>query len=487
MAKEGSPVRSNRDGRRDGGSSTVVTMLPQAAVRIPPQNVEAETSVIGALMLDGEAIIKIAEVVNPEDFYRPDHQLIFEAITRLFEKRQPIDVLTVTEELEKQGKLDQAGGASTLAAAVAAVPTATNVRHYAQIVREKAVLRRIISAGTGIAELGYHEDMEIAAVLDQSEQQLFQVSQRFLKNNFTPIADILSESFDRIDKLHQNKGELRGTPTGFHDMDNLLAGLQASDLIILAARPGMGKTSLALNIAEHVACDKHIPVAVFSLEMSREQLVDRLLCSQAGIDLWKLRTGNLQDDDFQKLGIAMGMLSEAPIFIDDSAMATAMEVRAKARRLQMEQGGKLGLVVIDYLQLMVGGGKNYADNRVQEVSEISRSLKALARDLNVPVLALSQLSRTVESRRPQIPQLSDLRESGSIEQDADVVMFIYREEYYDQLEKKETTRPGIADLFVAKHRNGPTGKIELFFKKEWTSFQNLDQRHGTTPVPEQVD
>ena len=540
----------------------------------------------------------------------------------LFEKRQPIDVLTVTEELEKRGKLEEAGGASNLSAATGAVPTATNVKHYADIVREKSVLRRIISAGTFIADMGYHEELETAAVLDQSEQKLFEVSQKFLKTNFIPISDILSESFDRIDRLSQNKGELRGVASGFRDLDNLLAGFQKSDLIIVAARPGIGKTSLAIDFASHAAVDAKLPVAIFSLEMSREQLVDRLLCSQAGIDLWKLRTGNLVDEDFQKLGIAMGILSEAPIFIDDQAMASAMEVRAKARRLQMEQGGKLGLIVIDYLQLMVGGGKNYADNRVQEVSEISRSLKGLARDLDVPVIALSQLSRTVESRRPQIPQLSDLRESGclagdtlvvradtgarvpikdlvgqsdipvwsldkhyrlikqtvsrvfstgkkqvldlklrsgrhikatanhkfctlagwqrldelavgkelaimslggqepegvgwdeivaiepldveevfdatvpgehnfvaddiivhnSIEQDADVVMFIYREDYYDQLEKREPTRPGLADIIIAKHRNGPTGKVELFFKKEYTSFQNLDRSQYQEP------
>lgn len=602
-------------------SASVFTQAP-AAVRLPPQNLEAEASVIGALLIDPDAVVKVAELLQPGDFYRTDHQLMYEAILNLFEKRQPIDLLTVTEELEKRHKLEEAGGASNISAATGAVPTATNVKHYADIVREKSVLRRIISAGTFIADMGYREELETAAVLDQSEQKLFEVSQKFLKTNFVPISEILSESFDRIDRLSQNKGELRGVASGFKDLDNLLAGFQKSDLIILAARPGIGKTSMAVDFAAHAAVDAKLPVAIFSLEMSREQLVDRLLCSQAGIDLWKLRTGNLVDEDFQKLGIAMGILSEAPIFIDDQAMCSAMEVRAKARRLQMEQGGKLGLIVIDYLQLMVGGGKNYADNRVQEVSEISRSLKGLARDLNVPVIALSQLSRTVESRRPQIPQLSDLRESGclagdtlviradtgarvpirelvgqtdiqvwsldehyrlvkqtvskvfptgkkqlfdlklrsgrrikatanhkfytlagwqrldelkvgdelavmpigdialeqsewdevvsieplgieevfdatvpgthnfvandivvhnSIEQDADVVMFIYREDYYDQLEKREPTRPGLADIIIAKHRNGPTGKVELFFKKEYTSFQNLDKSQYAEP------
>lgn len=444
-------------------------------LRVPPQNTEAEAAVLGALLLDKDAIIKVADVIQPDDFYRSDHNLIYEAMQVLFEKRIPIDLVTLTEQLEANKKLDDIGGSTYLASLANAVSGAANILHYANIVREKSILRRLISAASNISELGFEETEQVASVMDRAESLLFAVSQKYLKDKFIPIKDVLADAFDRIDKIHRDKGAIRGVPTGFRDLDSKLAGLQKSDLIIIAARPSMGKTAFVLNIAENIAVEEKIGVAIFSLEMSKEQLVERLLSSQSGIDSWKLRTGNLSDDDFPKIGYAMGVLSEAPIFIDDSPVATVMEIRAKARRLQMEQN--LGVVIIDYLQLMEGQRHGGDSNRVQEISEISRSLKTLARELDVPVIALSQLSRAVEQRQPKIPMLSDLRESGSIEQDADVVMFIYREDYYD----KDTTRKGITDILIRKHRNGPVGEIELFFQPEQTRFRDLDKRKIDIP------
>lgn len=438
--------------------------------KLPPQNTEAEASVIGSLLIDKDAIIKIADVVGADDFYVEKNALIFEAILDLFEKREPVDVLTLTNVLEKSKKLKTIGGAAYLTELVNSVPTSAHVAQYAKIVAEKATLRRLINASNTINSLAYGEEEMLDSVLDEAEQTLFSVSQKHLKQNFTPISEVLSESFDRLDSLHKDKNSLRGIPTGYREMDNLLAGLQNSDLIVLAARPSMGKTSLALNIAQHVATKEGIPVGVFSLEMSKEQLIDRMLASEAGIDSWKLRTGNLEDKDFENINKAMGILSEAPIFIDDSAMSNVMEMRTKARRLQSEND--LGLIIIDYLQLMSGRSSN-ENNRVQEISEISRGLKGLARELNVPVVALSQLSRSVEMRSPKIPQLSDLRESGSIEQDADVVMFIYREDYYE----RDSERKNIADILVKKHRNGPIGEVELFFLPEQMLFRSIDKTH----------
>lgn len=440
---------------------------------LPPQNLEAEESVLGALLLEKNAILKVAPVLLPDDFYRDHHGIIFTAMLSLFEKRVPIDLVTVAEELERTNQLEAIGGPETLASIVAKVPSAAHVAHYADIVKEKAVLRRLITAGNKIIQIGFDQAEEASQALDQAEQVLFGVSQKFFDKNFIPISELLAESFERIDLLHKNKGTIRGLPTGYKDLDNLLAGLQKSDLIILAARPGMGKTALALNIAQNAAVDGKKAVALFSLEMSKEQLVDRLLCSQSGIDSWRLRTGNLNEDDFSKLNYGMGVLSEAKIFIDDSPLATVTEIKAKARRLQMEQG--LDMVVIDYLQLMQGSHFNSGEaNRVQEISEISRGLKGLARELDLPVLALSQLSRAVEQRHPKIPQLSDLRDSGSIEQDADVVMFLYREDYYE----KETEKQNIAELLIRKHRNGPTGDISLFFQPEQTRYFDIDRSHG---------
>lgn len=436
-------------------------------VKLPPQNIDAEHSVIGALLLDKDAILTVVEILSPEDFYEERNSRIYRAILALFEKRSPIDMVTLTNELEKTKELAEIGGGSYIVSLVNSTPSAANVAHYANIVRDKAILRRLIASAVTISDLGFSEDEDVPVILDKAEQSLFAVSQKFFRQKFIPIKDILTEAFDRIDKIHKEKGALRGLPTGFRDLDSKLAGLQKADLLILAARPSMGKTSLALNIAEHIAVEEKKPVAFFSLEMSKEQLVDRLISSQAGVDSWKLRTGNLSDDDFPKIGYAMGTLSEAPFFIDDTPGLSVTEIRAKARRLQMEHD--LGIIFIDYLQLVEGRLKSGDTNRVQEISEISRSLKTLARELNVPVVALSQLSRAVEHRPDKRPQLSDLRESGSIEQDADVVMFIYRDDYYDENSEKK----GITEILIRKHRNGPIGNVDLYFNAEQMRFRDL--------------
>lgn len=438
--------------------------------KLPPQNLEAESAVLGALLVNKEAMDKVADILISEDFYSQANQAIFRGILRLYEKRSPIDLITLTNELEGVKELDMIGGASYLADLVNSVPTALHVVHYAEIVGQKSVLRRILQAGQKIAELGYDEDKEVQIIMDEAESALFNVSRKMVSDNFLPISDILAASFDRIDKLHREKGLLRGVTSGFKELDNKLSGFQPSDLIILAARPSMGKTTLALNFALNAAVKAKVPVGLFSMEQSREQIVDRMLCAQAMVDGWKLRTGNLSESDFPAIGMAMGTLAEAPIFIDDSPILTPIEIRTRARRLQAEN--KLGLIIVDYLQLLEVR-RGYGDgNRVQEVSEISRSLKAIARELNVPVIALSQLSRAVESREKKMPQLSDLRESGSIEQDADVVMFMYREDYYD----KDTERKGVTDILIRKHRNGPIGEVELHFKAEHARFYDIDRK-----------
>ena len=454
--------------------------LSQAShgLRLPPQNQEAEQAVLGAILLEPEAFTKVVDILAPQDFYRPDHGIIYESYIALFNANQPIDLVTVTNYLQETKRLDTIGGATYLSNLVAGVSSAANITHYASIVQGRAVLRRLISTANQISESAYDEAVDVMTLLDKAEKDLFSVAERRLGENFVPIKNILSESFERIDELHRNKGMVRGVPTGFNDLDNLLSGLQPSDLVILAARPSMGKTALALNIAANAAIKSKVGVGLFSLEMSKEQLVDRLLTMEAMIDSWKLRTGNLQEDDFPKLNYAMGELSEAPLYIDDTPLLGPLEVRAKARRLQAEHG--LGLIIIDYLQLMEGTKRGGESNRVQEVGEISRSLKSLARELKVPVMALSQLSRAVESRPgPKIPQLSDLRESGSIEQDADVVMFIYREEYYEA----DTEERGIAQILIRKHRNGPTGEVKLLFHPEYSRFVNLERSTGSaTPI-----
>ncbi|HIA91727.1 TPA: replicative DNA helicase [Candidatus Saccharibacteria bacterium] len=447
--------------------------------KIPPQNIEAEKSLIGSILLDSDTLVRIGDVLVAEDFYEQRHQTIYETILDLYEKRRPIDVLTISNRLKEIEQLEIIGGSAYLTDLVNGVPTATHAPHYAEIVHKKGTLRRLIQASSDIINLGYDESAETGELLSQAEERLFKVSQQNIRQDISSIEEILDGSFERLDELHKNKGGLRGIATGFNDLDNKLAGLQRSDMIVLAARPAMGKTTLALNIAQHVATKERQPVLIFSLEMSKEQLVDRMLSAESGIDAWNLRTGRLTDADFQKLGEAMGSLSEAPIFIDDTPGISALEMRTKARREQHKHN--LGLIIIDYLQLMSGSTKSDG-NRVQEISEISRGIKALARELNVPVIALSQLSRTVEQRSPQIPQLSDLRESGSIEQDADLVMFVYREDYYNE----ETERRHITDLIIGKHRNGPTGKVELFFHPEQLAFRNLDRRHESVEIPAEL-
>ena len=457
--------------------------------RIPPQNLEAEQSLLGSLLIDKDAVTNIADRIRPEDFYRESHQHIFEAMLQLFERHEPIDILSLGNRLEEQKLLQRTGGRAYLVELSNMVPTAANVAHYADIIQKKATLRRIITAATQITQIGYEQDEDVEASLDRAERALFGVSEKFNKNTFVSIRSVLHEAFDRIDELHRDRGKLRGVTTGFRELDSLLAGLQKSDLIILAARPSVGKTSLALDIARQIGIQAKIPVGFFSLEMSREQLVDRMICAQANVDLWKLRTGRLsdRDDDFPRIGTALGELSEAPIFIDDAAGLNIMQLRTKARRLKNEHG--LGIIVVDYLQLMEGRGSKNSDNRVQEVSEISRGLKMIAKELNVPVLALAQLSRAVEMTKPAIPRLSHLRDSGSIEQDADVVMFIYRKTA-DHSYRQEDIPPeeqNIAEIHIAKHRNGPTGMVRLFFDKKRASFLNLETRPGSHVPPHAED
>jgi replicative DNA helicase len=442
-----------------------------AAGKVPPQNIDAEKSLLGAVLIDEETLADISEHVKPHDFYDKRHATIFAGMTRLYERHKPVDLLTLSDELKKKDELDIVGGSAYLTELTNYVPTAAHAEAYAEMVSLKAVRRRLIKASTTISELGYDEDNSTQELLEKAEAELFSVSDQSLKQDLTSIETILNDSFDRMEELHRNKGALRGVRTGYRDLDNMTAGLQRSDLIILAARPAMGKTTLVTNLAYNVATVAKQAVLFFSLEMSKEQLVDRMLADASGVDAWNIRTGNLSDEDFSKLSDAMGEMAEAPIFIDDTPGVSVLEMRTKARRIAHEQ--PIGLIIIDYLQLMQGSGKNDG-NRVQEVSEISRGLKLIARELNVPVIALSQLSRSVESRSPQIPQLADLRESGSIEQDADIVMFIYREAYYNP----ETERENITDLIIAKHRNGPVGKVELYFHPERLRFMSLDKQHS---------
>jgi replicative DNA helicase len=444
--------------------------------KIPPQNIEAEQSLLGCLMLDKNAIIKVADFVHPEDFYKGIHGEIFQAMLDLYQKIEPIDLLSVTNRLKEKGSLDEVGGSSYLTTLINTVPTATHVDNYGRIVRAKKVLRDLIEASEQIGLNAFDESEDVDQLLDKAEKTILSIGQRSLRQNFTLIKDILGETFDRIDELSKNKGGLRGIRTGFKALDNKLAGFQKSDLIILAARPSLGKSALALDIARQVATTQKIPVGIFSLEMGKDQVVDRILAAQAGVDLWRIRQGNLssegEDNDFARIQHAMGELSEAPIYIDDAGLTNVLQIRSMARRLQADKG--LGLIIIDYLQLMESSNKNYSP--VQQVTEISRALKLLAKELNIPVLALSQLSRSVESRTPQIPRLADLRESGAIEQDADVVMFIYREDKY----MENTERKNIAEILIQKHRNGPTGKVELYFDENRVSFKNLEKEEYAT-------
>lgn len=441
-----------------------------------PQNLEAEASLLGAILIDTDAIIKIADIIDESDFFDAKHAHIYRAIRKIYENRGVIDVLTLSDTLRSEGLLDSIGGSEYINELTNFVPTAAHVVKYAEIVNDKSMRRKLISTSKEITDYGFNEQTNIGDLIESAETKLFNVSDKHVKNSIISLEQILNDSFERLDELHKDKGGVRGLTTGFKDLDGVLAGFQKSDLIIIAARPSMGKTALSLNLAHNVAKKTKEPVLIFSLEMSKEQLVDRLLAAEAGVDAWNIRTGNMSDQDFEKIGNAMGTLSEEPILIDDTPSISVSEMRTKARREMHNQ--PIGLIIVDYLQLMSGSSKfaNNPSNRVQEITEISRGLKGIARELNVPVIALSQLSRMVENRSPQIPQLADLRESGSIEQDADVVAFIYREEFY----KPDTDRKHITDILIKKHRNGPTGNIELYFDITKQRFRSLDSKH-TTP------
>ncbi len=437
------------------------------------QNLDVEASLLGSLLIDADGFVKIGDMLIADDFIDPQHKAIFAAMRALYDKRSPLDILTLSEQLKSSKKLEAVGGASYLTELTNFVPTAAHLEQYAKIIAEKSVRRRLISASQDIANIGSDESKSLQELIEEAETRLFEVSQKHVRQDITSLESILGDSFDRLDDLHHNKGGIRGIPTGLRDLDKKIAGLQRSDLIVLAARPSMGKTALMLNIALNVATKaKQGAVLLFSLEMSKEQLVDRLLSAEAAVEAWRLRTGDgLTDQDFEKISNAMGELAEAPIFIDDTSGITVSDLRTKARRLHHQH--PLAVIMVDYLQLMSGGSRFAStSNRVQEISEISRSLKILARELNVPVIALSQLNRSVESRTPPIPQLADLRESGSIEQDADIVAFIYRPQYYD-----DNADPNITELHIKKHRNGPVGKLELFFDRDRQRLTDLDTTH----------
>ena len=437
--------------------------------KLLPQNIEAECGVLGSIIIDPEAIVQVADFLHSDDFYRDAHRTIYEVILQLYEQREPADFITISDELERRNKLEEVGGASYITSLINQVPTSGNVEYYGRIVERTSILRRLIHAAGQIAAIAYEEgDADVA--LDRAEQLIFNISQRHARTDFSLLRDILSEYMNKLDQLHERRGTIVGVPTGFTDLDRLTGGLQRSDLIILAARPSIGKTSLALSLAHNSTVKYQHSVAIFSLEMSKEQLVQRLLSMDAGVDQQRLRTGWIEDDEWDRIIYAMGTLSEANIWIDDTPGITTVEMRSKARRLQAEHG--IDLIIVDYLQLMqsvLGSGKRN-ENRVQEISEVSRNLKALARELNVPVLALAQLSRAVETRQSKVPQLSDLRESGSLEQDADIVMFIYRDDIYNP----ESERKNIADIIVAKHRNGPIGEVSLYFQASQTRFRDLE-------------
>src|SRR3989344_574285 len=432
--------------------------------RLPPQSLEAEQSVLGAMLLDKDAVVQVADFLAPEHFYKQAHGQIFEACLQLYEERQPIDLVTVTETLKSRKQLNAVGGSAYLTELVEAVPTAAHVEEYGRIVKAHYIRRELIRVGSELADLGFDAATQTDRLMDLAEQKIFNVSQRHLRQAFIPIKEALAESFDRLDEVHKSAAGLRGVPTVFTEIDNALAGMQASNLLILAARPGVGKTSLALNIATYVAVEAKLPVGFFSLEMSREELLDRLLVGQADIDAWRLKTGKLDEDDFTKLSDAMGILAEAPLFVDDTPGVSVLEMRTKASRLMAEKW--LRLLVVDYMQLVRGRG---LENRVQEVTEISQGLKNLARELKLPVLALSQLSRAVEQRGSKQPQLADLRESGSIEQDADVVMFLFRENE----ENLENIK-----LWIAKHRNGQTRMLDLYFNGSRIKFFGVEKKRN---------
>ena len=436
--------------------------------KLLPQNIEAECGVLGSIIIDPEAIVQVADFLRSEDFYRDAHRTIYEVIIQLYEEHEPADFITICDELERRNKLEDVGGASYITSLINQVPTSGNVEYYGRIVERTSILRRLIHAAGQIAAIAYQEG-DADEALDKAEHLIFEISQRHTRSDFDHVRAILSDYMNKLEQLHERRGTIIGVPTGFTDLDRLTGGLQKSDLIVLAARPGIGKSSLALSLAHNAAIKYQRSIAVFSLEMSKEQLAQRLLSMDASIDQQRLRTGWIEEDEWERIVYAMGTLSEANIWIDDTASISTMEMRSKARRLQAERG--IDMIIVDYLQLMqasVGGKRN--ENRVQEISEISRSLKGLARELNMPILALAQLSRAVESRQSKVPQLSDLRESGSIEQDSDIVMFIYRDDVYNP----KSERKNIADIIVAKHRNGPIGEISLYFQANQTRFRDLE-------------
>ncbi len=445
----------------------MVTEHRKINIRIPPQNIESEMALLGSIMLRPEALVEIMDILRPEAFYTDKHKTIFDAMVKLYEKREPIDLLTLSSKLKESGDLDRIGGMSYLTEIVNVVPSSSNAEHYATIVSKKHTMRRLIEAAENIVQIGYDEESEIEEILDRAEKKMYEVTSKNLSGKYVEMKDVLGEAMERLDRLHKTKGELRGVPTGFKDLDTKLSGLQKSDLIILAARPSVGKTSLALDIARNAAIRYNIPTAIFSLEMSTQQLVDRMLSAESRVNSWNLRTGNIKlDEDFARITAALDPLSKAPIFIDDQAANNILKIRSVVRRLKHEKN--LGLVIIDYLQLMTPVHTKGGDNLVQQVTEISHSLKQLAKEFEIPVLALSQLSRNVESRGGK-PRLSDLRDSGSIEQDADVVMFIHREQNDEGSGKKQET-----EIMIEKHRNGPTGSIRLMFDGDKTSFLSID-------------
>lgn len=438
--------------------------------RMPPQNIEAEQAVLGAILLQSEALITVMERVQPEDFYNPAHQLIFEAMINLAEEGQPIDIVTLAAKLQAKQQLEDIGSVQYLSKLANAVPTAANVDYYAQILEEKSMMRRLIRTATQIASEGYVGEDDVSALLSDAERRILEISNRKSSSGFIAIKDVLMEVFEKVENLSANQGNTTGIPSGFVDLDKMTAGFQRNDLIIVAARPSVGKTAFALNIAQNVGVRAKETVAIFSLEMSAAQLVQRMICAESNVDATRLRTGNLEDDDWEKLTMSIASLSEAEIYIDDTPGVTVADIRAKCRRLKKEHG--LGMILIDYLQLIHGRGKG--DNRQQEVSEISRTLKMIARELEVPVIALSQLSRGVEQRQDKRPMMSDLRESGSIEQDADIVAFLYRDDYYD----KESEKKNIIEIIIAKQRNGPVGTVELVFLKNFNKFVSYDRNHA---------
>jgi len=443
----------------------------QLSDKLPPQSIEVEMSLLGSLMLDKNAILRVADFLEVKDFYRKSHQEIYSSCLDLFDKGEPIDLLSISNRLREKDLLEDIGGNGYLTELINRVPTPVHALNYARIVHRKRILRDLIEASQDIESMGYNETEDVDVLLDNAEKRIFSIAQKSLSQEFVLVKSTLESAFERIDKLSKHEGGLRGLASGFNDLDNILAGFQKSDLIILAARPTLGKSALALNFAANISLNEKIPVGIFSLEMSMDQVVDRLISSVAGVDLWRLRTGRLssegEDNDFTKIRQALGVLSEAPIYINDTPSPTILQMKAICRRLQAEKG--LGLVIIDYLQLMEP--LNPIANPVQQVSDNSRALKALARELNIPVLVVSQLSRAVEQRSPQIPRLADLRQSGTIEQDADVVLFIYREDRYQQ----ESPKKGMADIIIAKHRNGPVGRVELYFDERMVTFRSLEK------------